>query len=179
MFDIVSIIIFNEGGYSNLYYDDGTHTRCGITWEHNEDFYRSKGVNKPEDICELSQSDIDDFYSVKYIDYRCDEMPKPLAYNYYDHCINAGLRSGVRLLQRVLTNIGYYLVEDGLFGPLTSAGLKEILKDEKAETMASFGYMYERLAFYNMLHMLKANKGDKAYADRCLVSWRKRVRYEK
>lgn len=106
MFDqAVTLILQHEGGEVNDPHDPGGHTKYGI----------SKRAYPDLNIGEITEYDARRIYKTDYWDrIRGDELPEPVAIGVFDMAVNAGNRTAVRLLQRVLG-----VKDDGIIGPVT------------------------------------------------------------
>src|SRR3990172_4420720 len=103
--DIFPHLLRDEGGYVNDPDDAGGETKFGI----------SKRVYPNENIAELT---IDKARAIYLKDYwqrgRCEELPADIRYIYFDTCVNMGIRTAVKLLQRAEG-----VTDDGAFGKQT------------------------------------------------------------
>jgi len=130
MFDTaVELILKHEGGYVDDPHDAGGETNYGI----------SKRAYPDLNIKELTRDDAKQIYRRDYWDaVRADEMPEPVAVAVFDMAVNAGNRTAIRLLQRVVR-----VTDDGIIGPVTLAAVNSAKPDEIAVRYAA-----ERLMHY-------------------------------
>ena len=172
MKSIIELVIENEGGYENLYFSDGTHTKCGITWEYNEKFFNSCGIFESKGIELLSNKNIDKFYMHKFTKNRVYDLPFGLGYQFLDHLINAGRTSAVKILQRSinLNEILGLLKVDGQYGPKTKK-LVELCKNDP-EVCEIFKLL--RKEDYIDKFLVKSKKNI-SHAMNCFKSWRNRI----
>jgi lysozyme family protein len=128
----VELILKHEGGYVNDPHDAGGETNYGI----------SKRAYPDLNIKELTRDDAKQIYRRDYWDaIRADEMPEPVAVAVFDMAVNAGNRTAIRLLQRVVR-----VTDDGVIGPVTLAAVNSAKPDEIAVRYAA-----ERIAYYAAL----------------------------
>ena len=169
---ILDLIIDNEGGYDNIYTADGTNTRCGITWEHNQGFYNTHGIFKPEDIGSLSNENIDKFYEGELGRSEAGKMPFKIGYHFLDHCINAGRGIAVELMQQAINLIdpAAGLEIDGVFGPNTTREFNAVNSPNNLLLV----YKAMRIGYYTGQYHIKLKK-DPIHAKNCLESWTRRV----
>jgi lysozyme family protein len=160
-----------EGGY---YTEDGFHTYRGIVFEKNEQWCRDRGLHKPSDIQFLSDYDVMEFYSVLYEKTKVGMLPIALGETYFDHCVNAGLSSGVKLLQRTLNafcGAQDRLVVDGKFGPKTETALSWLSPWPQHATVLMYNGI--RARFYYAVFAKKYSRNIKGLD--FLASWMRRI----
>lgn len=125
----VELILSHEGGYVNDPKDPGGETNFGI----------SKRAYPELNIKELTRDDARAIYRRDYWDaVRADEMPSAVAVAVFDMAVNAGVRTAIRLLQRVVR-----VTDDGIIGPVTLAAVNSAEPNEIA-----IRYAAERLMHY-------------------------------
>jgi lysozyme family protein len=128
----VELILKHEGGYINDPHDAGGETNYGI----------SKRAYPDLNIKELTRDDAKQIYRRDYWDaIRADEMPSAVAVAVFDMAVNAGVRTAIRLLQRVVR-----VTDDGLIGPVTLAAVNGAEPHEIA-----LRYAAERISYYAAL----------------------------
>lgn len=130
MFDTaVELILRHEGGYVDDPHDAGGETNYGI----------SKRAYPDLNIKELTRDDAKSIYRRYYWDaIRADEMPSAVAVAVFDMAVNAGNRTAIRLLQRVVR-----VTDDGIIGPVTLAAVNDAEPNDVAVRYAA-----ERLMHY-------------------------------
>jgi lysozyme family protein len=97
-----------EGGYTNDYLDRGGETKYGI----------SKKAFPEVDIKRLTIEKAQDLYYKHYwVAGRCGDLPKYLQYIHFDSCVNHGVETANRLLQKGIGD--QYVKIDGVFGQKT------------------------------------------------------------
>jgi lysozyme family protein len=133
MFDTaVELILKHEGGWVQDENDPGGETNYGI----------SKRAYPDLNIKELTRDDAKQIYRRDYWDaIRADEMPEPVAVAVFDMAVNAGVRTAIRLLQRVVR-----VTDDGIIGPVTLAAVNSAEPHEIA-----LRYAAERISYYAAL----------------------------
>lgn len=123
--EAIGPIIGQEGGYSNHPNDSGGPTKWGITLN----FYRNNVDSDAtkEDIKNLTRENAKDLYEEFF--WHSDSMivegltladlPIPIGEVLLSYTINMGYKSGYKLLQKAINNLGYDIAEDGWLGPTT------------------------------------------------------------
>lgn len=120
--EIADQIVAREGGYVNDPDDPGGATNFGVTIHTMRRLgldLDGDGKITPSDVKRLTRSQARDIFLQHYYHKpRIGELPKPLQASVFDMYVNAG-GNAVRILQRLLTKMGYDLVQDGALGPQT------------------------------------------------------------
>lgn len=119
----IPIVLRNEGGFVNNQRDPGGATKYGISLR----FLKSEGHLDQFDLDHDGDLDIDDirlldpekakeiYYEFFWKGHHLDEIEDvDTALQIFDHSVNAGTKTAVRLLQDVLE-----IKEDGVIGPKT------------------------------------------------------------
>lgn len=128
----VTLIMEHEGGEVNDPNDPGGHTKYGI----------SKRAYPDLNIGEITEDDARRIYKADYWDrIRGDELPEPVAIGVFDMAVNAGNRTAVQLLQRVLG-----VTDDGIIGPVTLRAAHDA-----NQHWLSVRYAAERISYYAAL----------------------------
>lgn len=127
-------LLKHEGGYVNHPSDPGGETKYGI----------SKRSYPKEDIKNMTTVRAEMIY---YMDYwrplLLDRfVSQSLAEIVFDHCVNAGMRSAINILQK---SVG--VVTDGVTGPKTLAATNNHPNQQELFER----YKLERIAYYNNL----------------------------
>ncbi|MQY41569.1 peptidoglycan-binding protein [Epibacterium sp. SM1969] len=123
IYDIARDIIAREGGYVNDADDPGGATKYGVTLATLKRYGHDKtgdGRIDHHDLKLLEKRDalrifVDHYYKAP----RIDLLPAEIQDSVFDMSVNAG-RNAVRILQRVLVQMGYALKVDGRIGPKTT-----------------------------------------------------------
>lgn len=114
----ISLVLKEEGGFTNDPRDPGGATNFGITI-----FDARKYLDPDADVEFMRNMTVDQaigIYGPKYWDkVRGDEIPAGLDYTLMDYGVNSGVSRAIKVLQRVLE-----VDDDGAFGDGTMAALK-------------------------------------------------------
>lgn len=117
-------IVAREGGYVNDPDDPGGATKYGVTIHTMRRLgldLDGDGDIDPADVKRLSQDQAIDIFLQHYFHGpRIAGLPTPLHETVFDMYVNAG-SNAVRILQRLLNQMGESLAVDGVIGPLTTA----------------------------------------------------------
>lgn len=101
----VDLILEIEGPYSNDPNDPGGETRWGVTKK-----YYPKIVIK-------NKADAVKFYTDRWVEWQCDQLPIGVDVVFFDGCVKDGLVTTTKLLQNTLNRAyGCSLKEDGKLG---------------------------------------------------------------
>ncbi|HRY33402.1 MAG TPA: glycosyl hydrolase 108 family protein [Bacteroidales bacterium] len=148
----IPVILQHEGGFVNDKDDPGGATNYGISLR----FLKGTGELKDFDLDHDGDIDIEDvriltpdiarmaYYDYFYHPLKVEMIPsEQLALQVFDHAVNAGSRTAVRLLQRIL-----HVDQDGVIGPITLAA-------SMADPSAALHYKQAREDFYHDLTRVK------------------------
>ncbi|MDZ7906021.1 MAG: holin-associated N-acetylmuramidase [Cypionkella sp.] len=121
--DLAREIVAREGGYVNDPDDLGGETNFGVTIgtmrRLGRDLNRDGRVDG-RDMRALTAAQAADIYIQHYfIQPRISELPAQLQASVFDMYVNAG-SNAVKILQRLLTQMGYPCADDGVIGPATT-----------------------------------------------------------
>ena len=145
----ISLVLKEEGGYTNHPSDPGGPTNFGITifdarMYLNHDL-SAKAPWTQSDLTfmkNMTKEQAIEIYRGKYwAKVRGDELAAGLDYTMVDYAVNSGVGRAIPVLQRILG-----IVDDGKFGPATLAAVQE---HDAKELIASINN--ERLAFLKRL----------------------------
>lgn len=115
----LSLLLKQEGGFSNDPHDPGGMTNLGVT-EVNWIMWKQREVTEDE-MRSLTPEAVAPFYRVRYWNpLRCDDLPAGLDVLVFDFGVNAGCKQSARTLQRCVGT-----TPDGAVGPLTIRAAKE------------------------------------------------------
>ena len=123
--------VFNhEGGYVNDPVDPGGETKYGI----------SKRAYPDISIRHLTQEKAKEIYWKDYWQRgRCDYIPVYLAPIHFDMCVNMGIKTAIKILQKTANNKNREQIEvDGGLGPKTIKAITDI----EVERVRAFRVMY-------------------------------------
>ena len=116
--DIIDQVLTHEGGFVNDPDDPGGATNWGITIHT---LRRIRGQAEIDDIRNLTRQDAIEIYKRDYFyGPRINELPQGLWPTITDMQINAGANA-VKILQRLISKIGFPVHIDGMIGPQTLA----------------------------------------------------------
>lgn len=140
---MIALVLKHEGYYANITGDNGGETYMGIS---RKSFPRWGGwqvidKNKPLKYNQhIKDNDLDTmvkrlYFNSFYTPLHIDEIEnKELSAHLLDHSVNAGLKNGIKLLQKSINNtINAKLKVDGILGEQTMAALAESNQEEVAE----------------------------------------------
>lgn len=126
--DIADQIVTREGGFVNDPSDPGGPTKYGVTLRTLAELgldYSGDGKVSVADVRALTRTQASDIFIRHYFQTpRLDLLPEALQPSVFDMYVNAGA-GAVRVLQRLLIQMGQGLTADGVIGPKTAraAGL--------------------------------------------------------
>ncbi|WP_116131491.1 holin-associated N-acetylmuramidase [Tropicimonas sp. IMCC34043] len=145
-------IIAREGGYVNDPDDPGGATKYGVTLET----LRRLGVDldgdgkiTAEDVKRLDRGRAEKIFVDHYFRApRIDALPEPLQPSVFDMYVNAGTNA-VKVLQRLLGQMGEAVAVDGVIGPQTVAAVARVAG--RAPDLLADAYGIERRNYYYAL----------------------------
>ena len=121
--DIADEIIAREGGYVDDPDDPGGATKFGVTIHTMRRLgldLDGDGSVGAADVRRLSRAQARDIFVKHYFEApRIGRLPEPLRPSVFDMYVNAGAHA-VRILQRLLNDMGHDLQTDGVIGPRTA-----------------------------------------------------------
>ena len=128
--DCIGLLIKDEGGYVNDPSDSGGETKYGI----------SKRAYPNENISALTYVRAMVLYKKDYWDAgKCELLPESIRYIYFDTCVNMGIATAIKILQRTAE-----IKDDGIFGKQTIAAAQTIkLKDFAIERIKKYDAIIE------------------------------------
>lgn len=119
---IAEEIVAREGGYVNDPDDPGGATKYGVTIHTMRRLgldLTGDGVVGIADVRALSRTQAVEIFLTHYFERpRIGEMPGDLQASLFDMYVNAGVNA-VKILQRLLREMGYGVSVDGMIGPQT------------------------------------------------------------
>jgi lysozyme family protein len=120
--DIADEIVAREGGYVNDPDDPGGATKHGVTIGTLRDLGLDKtgdGRIDTDDVRALTRRDARDiFLRHYYFKPRINDLPEVLQASVFDMQVNSGANA-IRILQELLTDMGFACTVDGVLGPQT------------------------------------------------------------
>ena len=125
--DIAAQIVAREGGYVNDPDDPGGATNFGVTIHTMRQLgldLDGDGDIDPSDVRALTRAQAVDIFLRHYFEGpRIDDLPDPLHATVFDMQVNAGANA-VKILQRLLVQLGHKVTVDGAIGPQTIAAAR-------------------------------------------------------
>jgi len=147
--EIASAIVAREGGYVNDPDDPGGATKYGVTIHTMRRLgldLDGDGRVMPGDVKLLTVEDATDIFLRHYFHSpRIDDLPEMLHATVFDMQVNAGANA-VKILQRLLTKMGWPCSVDGAIGPQTISAAKAAAA--KAGRRLYNAYGIERRNYY-------------------------------
>ncbi|MEM6372844.1 MAG: holin-associated N-acetylmuramidase [Pseudomonadota bacterium] len=139
---IAKEIVDREGGYVNDPDDPGGATNFGVTIHTMRrlglDLDRDGDVDAL-DVRKLTRAQATDIFVTHYFERpRIAELPKPLHATVFDMYVNAGANA-VRILQRLLTEMGHPCVVDGALGPNSLAAAQAAYAEAPGHLVDAYG----------------------------------------
>lgn len=122
--DIASDIVAREGGYVNDPDDPGGATKFGVTIHTMRRLgldLDGNGKITPADVKRLTRAQAVNLFITHYfVEPRIANLPAVLQSSVFDMYVNAGANA-VKILQRLLIQMGLEVAVDGIIGPQTEA----------------------------------------------------------
>lgn len=139
---IAKDIVAREGGYVNDPDDPGGATKYGVTIHTMRrlglDLDRDGDVDVA-DVKRLTRADAERIYVDHYFRRpRIDELPECLHATVFDMYVNAGANA-IKILQRLLTRMGFPCTADGALGPQTIGAAHEAAKEAPGHLCDAYG----------------------------------------
>jgi lysozyme family protein len=150
--EIAQEIIAREGGYVDDPDDPGGATNFGVTIHTMQRLgidLNGDGVVDKTDVAALTRDQAVDIYIEHYfVRPGVDQLPEPLQASIFDMMVNAG-SNAVKLLQRLLTDMGFACTPDGAIGPQTISAAQRAY--EAAPGFLADAYAIARRNYYYRL----------------------------
>lgn len=142
-------IVQREGGYVNDPDDPGGATNHGVTIHTMRRLgldLTGDGKVTPADVRQLTQRQAVDIFIKHYFDTpRIAHLPEPLQASVFDMFVNAGGHA-IKILQRLVSKMGFECQADGAIGPLTIAAVTRAF--DAAPHHLADAYAIERRNYY-------------------------------
>lgn len=139
---IATEIVAREGGFVDDPDDPGGATKYGVTIHTMRRLgldLTGDGVINTSDIQVLSKSQAVDVFVRHYYELpRLDLLPQVLQPSVFDMYVNAGGQA-VKILQRLLRNMGYGVSVDGIVGPQTAQACSNAAEPEPLALRDAYG----------------------------------------
>lgn len=140
--DIAEEIVAREGGYVNDPDDPGGATNYGVTIHTMRRLgldLTGDGVIGVADVRALTREQaVDIFINHYFVRPRIAEMPSALQASLFDMYVNAG-GNAVKILQRMLKDMGYAVSVDGAIGPQTLEATRDASKPDGLALRDAYG----------------------------------------
>ncbi len=131
-------IVGREGAFVNDPDDPGGATNYGVTIHTLRRLRPGQQVGV-EDVRRLTRQDAVDIYVAHYFRHpRIAELPEPLWATVFDMYVNAGANA-VRILQRLMVEMGLDVAMDGVIGPQTIAATHRAYDMAPAHLVDAYG----------------------------------------
>ena len=140
--EIAREIVVREGGYVNDPDDPGGATNYGVTIHT----MRSLGLDldgdgdvDARDVRALTRKQAEDIFVRDYFERPgIDGLPRPLQASVFDMYVNAG-GNAVRILQRLLRDMGLGVSVDGAIGPQTRTAVSQAMEKAPSHLVDAYG----------------------------------------
>ena len=157
---IASEIVAREGGFVNDPNDPGGATNFGVTIGTMRRLGLDLDADGDVDIDDVRQMTadrateifIDHYYRVP----RIDQLPEPLQASVFDMQVNSG-SNAVRILQRLLRDMGLEIAVDGAIGPQTIAAAEAALDQAPDHLVDAYG-IARRNFYYSLADRRPASR---------------------
>lgn len=140
--EIATQIVRREGGYVNDADDPGGATNYGVTIHTMRRLgldLTGDGRVTTADVKALTAAKATEIFTTHYFkDPRIDALPEPLHATVFDMYVNAG-SNAVRILQRLLNDMGHDLQVDGGLGPHTIKATYAAFSDAPDHLVDAYG----------------------------------------
>jgi lysozyme family protein len=117
----LDVVLKNEGGYSNHPLDNGHATMKGVT-QAVYDSYRAKNGDPFNAVIDITEEEIYEiYYTLYWQPMNIDRiLEADLVLHTFDHGVNAGVRTSIKLLQRLIG-----VTDDGFIGSDSLRAVRE------------------------------------------------------
>ncbi|MEX0339718.1 MAG: holin-associated N-acetylmuramidase [Arenibacterium sp.] len=140
--DIAEAIVAREGGFVNDPDDPGGATNFGVTVHTMRRLgldLTGDGVVDVVDVRTLTRAQAVDIFLTHYYERpRIGQMPEALRASLFDMYVNAG-SNAVRILQRLLVDMGFSVAVDGVIGPQTIAASQNAARPDPVAFRDAYG----------------------------------------
>lgn len=115
----LSVVLAEEGGYTNDPNDPGGPTNFGITLADLKEWRNDPNLTA-DDVKNMTKAEAQEIYRSKYWNpTQCGDLPNGIDLEVFDFGVNAGIRTSIRMLQTVVG-----VTADGSIGPITLSAAK-------------------------------------------------------
>jgi lysozyme family protein len=158
--DIAKAIVAREGGYVNDPDDPGGATKYGVTIHTMRRLgldLTGDGRVTEADVQRLTRDQATDIFVEHYYRRpRIAELPEALQPSVFDMYVNAG-SNAVKVLQRLLNEMGHNLTVDGALGPISIAAAHKACADKPDLVADAYG-IARRNYYYVLADARPANR---------------------
>ena len=135
-------IVAREGGYVNDPDDPGGATNFGVTIGTMQslgmDLNRDGRIDAT-DVRALTRAQAEQVFVEHYFRKpRLAELPEPLQASVFDMYVNAG-GNAVKILQRLVSRMGFRTADDGVIGPMTISAVREAAEAAPDHLVDAYG----------------------------------------
>lgn len=135
-------IVAREGGYVNDPDDPGGTTNFGVTIGTMQslgmDLNRDGRIDAA-DVRALTRAQAEQIFVEHYFRKpRLAELPEPLQASVFDMYVNAG-GNAVKILQRLVSRMGFRTADDGVVGPMTIAAVADAAEAAPDHLVDAYG----------------------------------------
>lgn len=135
-------IVAREGGYVNDPDDPGGATNFGVTIGTMQslgmDLNRDGRIDAA-DVRALTRAQAEQIFVEHYFRKpRLAELPEPLQASIFDMYVNAG-GNAVKILQRLVSRMGFRTADDGVVGPMTIAAVADAAEAAPDHLVDAYG----------------------------------------
>ncbi|MDA7964851.1 holin-associated N-acetylmuramidase [Ruegeria sp.] len=149
---IAKDIVAREGGYVDDPDDPGGPTKFGVTIGTMRRLgmdLTGDGAITRADVKVLSEAQAVDIFLKHYYEApRVSAVPEALQASLFDMCVNAGAQA-VKILQRLLREMGFEVVADGVIGPQTIAAAQKAAQPDPMALRDAYG-VARRNYYFNL-----------------------------
>jgi len=139
---IAEEIVAREGGYVNDPDDPGGATNHGVTIHTMRRLGLDLDGDGDVDAADVRRLDrkraVDIFIDHYFHRVRVDALPEPLQATVFDMQVNSG-SNAIKILQRLLTGMGWSLKADGAIGPRTVAAARAAMQSAPDHLVDAYG----------------------------------------
>ncbi|WP_405405715.1 holin-associated N-acetylmuramidase [Paracoccus sp. Ld10] len=140
--EIARQIVSREGGYVNDPDDPGGATNFGVTIGTMQtlgmDLNRDGRIDAT-DVRALTRAQAEQVFVEHYFRKpRLAELPQPLQASVFDMYVNAG-GNAVKILQRLVSRMGFRAADDGVIGPMTIAAVADAAEAAPRHLVDAYG----------------------------------------
>lgn len=135
-------IVAREGGYVNDPDDPGGATNFGVTIGTMQSLgmdLNHDGRIDAADVRALTRAQAEQIFVEHYFRKpRLAELPEPLQASVFDMYVNAG-GNAVKILQRLVSRMGFRTADDGVVGPMTIAAVADAAEAAPDHLVDAYG----------------------------------------